>query len=340
LIPIEILAGPGYRPPDVTDAPAWPFPIAEDAMPISRPLFALLVATLIATIPAHATAPLPSPVAPATPVQSVQAFADAFSMKSVERLGGLLAGDFHFTTTSDEGMQGWLADFDRAHELRFAGNVFHGVTRDGKVVMPAADSVSMTVAELTGSPDPEHPDSTGHYQVVAVHHLTTFIRRSGAMDLAATPALHVFHVVRGDAAVLAAGQPADSTRWYVRRWVEDLDALTAALDKLQGDCGQADSTLTRVRGALAPTLPLAIHPLGNPACPTLDIACDLPAAGSARIEVFDVMGRRMAQKDFEVAKPGTMKLQAAGAVHLSPGAYWVRLTQAASHSTRMVVVAR
>ena len=125
--------------------------------------------------------------------------------------------------------------------------------------------------------------------------------------------------------------------WYIRRWLEDLNGLATALGKVDGDCAQADSALkTR---ALA-TLPLSIHPLGNPACPTLDIACDLPAAGPARIEVFDVMGRRLQQKDFDVAAPGTMKLQAGAGVHLAPGAYWVRLTQASRHTTRMVVVAK
>jgi hypothetical protein len=219
--------------------------------------------------------------------------------------------------------------------------MFFGLEHDGKSVIPRPDTIVVTADGFRESADPEHPDSTGHYRVVAVLRFSFDIRTAGRKELTALPALQVFHVVRGDAAVLATGQGADSTRWYVRRWLEDLDALAAALGEVDGDCGQADSAVaTRVRAALAPALPLVIHPLGNPACPTLDLACDLPAAGPARVEVFDVMGRRLANRELEVAAPGTIKIQAGAGVHLAPGAYWVRLTQAARSSTRMVVVAR
>lgn len=280
----------------------------------------------------NVTAPGPA----TTPIQSVRAFADAYTQRSLEKLAGLLAGDFHFTT-SDARMAALIHEVSRERELQVASNIFNGHIQDGKVVMPAADSVLFTVDGFTENADPEHPDSTGHYRVVAVTRFATIIKVPDRKDFMSVPALHVFHVVRGDAAVLASGQAADSTRWYIRRWLEDVSGLATALGQVEGDCAQADSAVAAK--ALA-TLPFGIHPLGNPACPALDIACDLPAAGPARIEVFDVMGRRLQQKDFDVAAPGTMKLQAGAGVHLAPGAYWVRLTQASRHSTRMVVVAR
>jgi hypothetical protein len=295
-----------------------------------------------AAAPAAGTTPDPGRPAATTPTQSVQALAGALSQRSLEALEGLLTADFHFTTTDAEmAARIQIQEIGRERELWIASNLFFGLKRDGKVVIPAADTIVVTADGFRENADPEHPDSTGHFRVVAVSRFSFDIRTPGAMELQALPALQVFHVVRGDAAVLAAGQSADSTRWYVRRWLEDLDALAAALGEVDGDCGQADSAAaTRVRTALAPTLPLVIHPLGNPACPTLDLACDLPAAGPALIEVFDAMGRRLTNRELDVAAPGTIKIQAGAGVRLAPGAYWVRLTQAARSSTRMVVVAR
>ena len=308
-------------------------------MPDPTPFFVTLaLAAFTAAVPQGGGGLSPAPT-PTTPAGAVRTFARAYSDESLEALGALLSGDFGFYG-NDARVAPYLPKLlDRDRELRIASNIFNGVSRDGKVVMPGADSVSITVGELAESPDPEHPDSTDHYRLVAVHRFESRIHRAGLKDFTSLPALHVFHVVRGDAAILVAGQPADSTRWYVRRWFEDVNGLAAALDKVQGECDQADSTL---RSKVRPTasLPLAIHPLGNPACPTLDIACDLPGSGPARLEVFDVMGRRMNHQEFDVAASGTIKLHAGAGVRLTPGAYWVRLTQAAHHSTRMVVVAR
>jgi len=278
--------------------------------------------------------PAASP-APSTPAAAVEALARAYEAKSLPRLQGLLAADFHFHTTDENIAR--LLEVDRARELQVAGAIFHGLVQRGEVIQPAADSISFQVGGLSENADPEHPDSTAHYRTVVAARFEGDIYLPGDRSYeTGTRGAQIFYVVRGDAAALAGDQSADSTRWYVRRWFEDIEGLVASLRDIDGDCDQADSSLAQGAAALA----LGIHPLGNPACPALDIAFDLPRSGQARVEVFDVMGRRMAGQLFQVTAPGTMRLRAGAGVHLAPGAYWVRLTQGKQSATRMVVVAR
>jgi hypothetical protein len=324
-------------------------------MPALRPTLAALVAVLCLSL-AHASVvravpgghapgefprhyqaihvPLPVESAgPTTPTGAVRALAEGYSSMSLPTLEGLLADDFQFHTTDANIAR--LINVDRDTELLAARTIFHGSVQDGKVVVPPADSISFVVTGLTENADPEHPDSTAHYRTVTVAHFQGNIYLPDSLVYnAGTQGAQVFYVVRGDAAVLAAAGTPDSTRWYIRRWFEDLDALVTSLSAIEGDCDQAAPPTP------AATLAFGIRPLGNPACPALEIACDLPRGGPARVEVLDVMGRRMNELAVQVAGPGTIRLQAGAGVHLAPGAYWVRLSQGDQYRTRMVVVAR
>jgi hypothetical protein len=324
----------------------------------SRPILAALVAVALPWLPVsahaagepasrnaargeplhqyHALHPGLPPAAPfpTTPAGAIEALARAYEDMSLPTLRDLLADDFHFHTTDEKVAR--LIDVNRARELQVAGALFRGLVQGGKVVEPAADSISFRVEGLSENADPEHPDSTAHYRTVVAARFEGDLYVPGdKVFQTGTQGAQIFYVVRGDAAVLAGGSPADSTRWYIRRWFEDIEGLVASLGEIEGDCSQADSASVQ-----AAALAFGIHPLGNPACPALDIACDLPRSGPARIEVFDVMGRRMTGQTFEVAAPGTVRLQAGAGTHLAPGAYWVRLTQGDQGRTRMVVVAR
>jgi hypothetical protein len=224
--------------------------------------------------------------------------------------------------------------------------MFRGLVKDGQVVLPPADTIRMTIEGVVESRDPEHPDSTKHYRLVAVQHCQLRIQMRDHPQFITPPDLNVFHLVRGDAAVRATGQPGDSTRWYIRRWLENLDQLALTLSDLQGKCEDPKIGPGRPIGdedkpSSTAAFTLAIHPLGNPACPTLDVLCDLPGIETARLEVFDVMGRRVAHQEFPVAAPGTLKLQAGAGGRLAPGAYWVSLRQGSRRTvSKLVVVAR
>ncbi len=268
------------------------------------------------------------PSAVATPAQTIRAYTRSYELLSRERLAALLTADFRFHGESRHGDSLYTFGIDRDAELSVVDGLITGV-QDG----PAARHVRMRADDLVEAEDPEHPDSIAQYRLVAIRKLTFDIETTTGKEFRSNPNLHVVHLVRGDAAVLLPGQPADSSRWYIRRWLEDIDGLNARLNGTEGDCAQDDASAAS--GAA-----LAIHPLRNPACPTLDLTCDLPEGGTASLDLFDVMGRRVNHKTIAAASAGPVRVQAGAGAKLAPGAYWVRLVQGPHRTTKMVIVAK
>jgi hypothetical protein len=203
---------------------------------------------------------------------------------------------------------------------------------------PRLDSLSVLVGAVEVGVDPEHPDSTCQYRIAIAHDFRLRLVFTDGRTIVLTPALHVFHVVRGDAAICMPGQPADTTYWYIRHWFEDLDAVTIALGKMDGECtGGAEEAQPT---AIAPAL-VGLRAIGVPLCPTLKVLCDLPGSESALLEVYDIQGRRVAQRTVTPQSPGSVLVEAGGGRRFTPGAYWVRLTQGRRPPvTRPVMVAR
>lgn len=145
----------------------------------------------------------------------------------------VLAANFryHFSGETDPTLVyryggGW----DKAHEAISFAHFEHGFTDSaGGYVPPAVNVVSSLVNDVV-SADTAHADSAAWYQVVSVSSLNL------AIDVAASgggtttfdiSAPFVFHVVRGDAAVLAPGQANVATRWYVSA-IDDLSPAAGA----------------------------------------------------------------------------------------------------------------
>jgi hypothetical protein len=219
-----------------------------------------------------------------------------------------------------------------------------GVHKDGVVVMPAADSLSLVMDGVSQRFDPEHPDSSENYRVLTVRRFDSRIVLPGGQVLETLETLNTFHVVRGDAAVLADGQVADPSAWYIRRWLSDVTGVITAIREHGGPCGEPEPPAPGgAPVANSPRVPtqLALRPLLNPACALLTMTCDLPGTEPAKVEVYDVSGRRVHERQVRVAGAGVVTVDAGQGAKILPGVYWVRLSQARRHpSTQMVVVAR
>jgi hypothetical protein len=269
-----------------------------------------------------------------SPSGAIREYAKAFTQLSIPRLGALLTADFRSHIAGEEAVERVFPEgIDRATEMSVITGLVRGVrVRDTLVSSPARE-VRVKAEGLVEGDDPEHPDSTLHYRLVAIDRFQFDIVTEDSTEYRGRTTLHVVHVVRGDAAVLLPGQPADARHWYIRRWLEDVNAVAAMMKDVQGDCAQEDEPL-------AGGLTLDIRPLRNPACPALDLTCELPESGPARLDVFDVMGRRVNGRDLPAGVAGPRRVQAGAGVSLAPGAYWVRLVQGGRRSTRMVIVAK
>lgn len=276
-------------------------------------------------------------LAPATtPAAVLKQLERAYETKSIDALARLYTSDYIFHTTQAS-IAEYMTGFDRAHELESAGNLFNGMYQDGKLLSPGARTISMHAREVTENTDPEHADSTDFYRVVSTK-LDFKMVVSEKEALWSTPSRQVFYLVRGDAAVLSDGQPANPNQWYIRRWLDDLGAVETQLAAQEGDCGQ---TATSAANLTPGPGVLAVRALANPACPALEVMCDVPGTEPVHVDVFDVTGRLANQREIAVKNAGALKVEAGAGANLSPGVYWVRLRQAKlKPSTRMVVVAK
>jgi hypothetical protein len=287
----------------------------------------------------------PSANQPVTgPEAALESLANAYRSMSVAGIDSLLTNDYTFHGMTDSLGQ-YTVGLSRDHEMRAVRGMLEGVAHEGGVTMPRADSVGMTFDGISPGVDPEHPDSTQQYQVLTVTRAEFAIRLANGRRLSSRPGLHVFHVIRGDAAVLAPGQAPDPGRWYIRRWLEDVTGLRKALGEHRGPCGDPDPPPAPPgAGALGgdPATPtaLGIRPLVHPACSLLRVSCDLPGNEPARVDVFDVSGRLVNSRPVAVSAAGNVMVDAGAGANLIPGVYWVRLGQANRRpSTRMVLVA-
>ena len=190
-----------------------------------------LILVAAAASPA-AGAAMSAPV-PDSPTATVQCLASAFNQRSLEKYGALLTADYRFHISPSDKTARYVDGIDRNYELEAASNLFVGGGG-----MPKAKEIHMTVDGISESNDPEHPDSSAWYRVVAVRRFATSMQTTTDTHVEVGPWLNVFHVVRGDAAVRVAGQPGGEDRWYIRRWLEDIDAVTAALADTTGGCGE------------------------------------------------------------------------------------------------------
>lgn len=276
---------------------------------------------------------------------AVEKLAEAYRHRSPDEIGAVLAGDYMFHSSGDS-LHRFLAGSARATEMNAVRGMLLGVKHGDQVIMPPAEHVDMVVDGVSQQLDPEHPDSTEQFRVLTVKRFEIHIQIKGRHSMDTPASMHVFHVVRGDAAVLAEGQTADPNRWYIRRWLNDVSGVRAALDRHKGDCGEdppADPPAAATAITTDPPSPgaLGIRPLTNPACALLRVSCDLPGSEPAHVEVYDVTGRRVNTRQIAVTAPGNVSVDAGAGAHLLPGVYWVRLGQAARKpGTRMVVVAR
>ena len=94
-----------------------------------------------------------------------------------------------------------------------------------------------------------------------------------------------------------------------------------------------------VRELPKPAVSLAIRVMPNPsATGGLTVELSLPHRGPARLEVFDVSGRRLAQRDLADRPAGRHTIELQGQQVFAPGVYVVRLTQGARRTTARAVI--
>lgn len=146
-------------------------------------------------------------------------------------------------------------------------------------------------------------------------------------------AIQILHLQAG-AQAPADGLPAGVGRWYIGSPEQIAEVLGSA-----GHVGHSAEE-SRVATRDEQPLELAIRPRINPSHSAIFVGCDLPGSETAKVDLFDVMGRRVAGREIRVTAPGHVEISLGADLRLTPGSYWVKLAQGPKIATARIVISR
>jgi hypothetical protein len=159
-----------------------------------------------------------------TPANLLQRFEATWEYEVIADYTALLTADFGFTFSSQadpELDKEYGSNWTRADEVASTTHLMAGFTDDEGTYQAPASNIQFSLSGVSIIADPDHPDSAAWYVLVIVPSFIGHIRLS---DPGQTEyhldSTQDFHLVRGDAAVLAPGQEPGTDRWYLRRWVD------------------------------------------------------------------------------------------------------------------------
>lgn len=296
-------------------------------------------------------------LSPLSPIAAIVSLMSAYERMDLESYAALLTADYHFDSDDSE-LAG--SELTREAEIAAADHLFHGMPPTGTGTRPAARSISVRTGSWSTTARVEPGQSSPREAMVMARDVVLEIEFADGSAICTGPTLQCFEVVRGDRAVLPPGAHGDTLHYFVRRWSECTRgsceralALAAGGVSTSGepDAGRTraapDSASTQVREEVArrdslalaaPHRVLTLRPTENPCRSELRMALSIPGPESARLEVFDVTGRRIAARDLDAGAPRTLVLTI-GSRELRAGVYWLRLRQGMrSVNSRVVLV--
>jgi len=140
---------------------------------------------------------------------------------------GLLTSDFRYTfsaQTDQDLVNQYGTNWGKDDEVESARHLFSGFTNSKGLFQAPASRIQAAFVNDQYYLDPVHADSATWYVYCPVADVNLKIEvpiEGGGTTTYDISARHAFYLVRGDAAILDPGQPADSTRWYLRHWDDE-----------------------------------------------------------------------------------------------------------------------
>ncbi len=170
--------------------------------------------------PANFLAPYPFDTVVETPAQAMARFEQAYEGKHLPAYAAMLTADFsyRFSANADPNLVvQYGTSWGRARDSSSTSHLFDGFTNQYGEYVPSATAITLSLVGTRYEADPEHADSTRHYALADSALVTLAIDLESGLGTYQVASYHSFRLVRGDAARLASGQVADSTRWFLRR---------------------------------------------------------------------------------------------------------------------------
>jgi hypothetical protein len=138
-------------------------------------------------------------------------------------------------------------------------------------------------------------------------------------------------------ALPALASPPDAPSIRVTHWPE---FATVTVEEFHGGSASGRQALAGSEGLTTERLALALGPVApNPGRGSGLVAnVVLPSADPAQLELLDVMGRRLASLELGALGAGRHAVELGAGLHLAPGVYLLRLTQAGSARVTRVAI--
>jgi hypothetical protein len=199
--------------------------------------------------------PPPPPALPenTTPQLAIQRFVLAYEQKKATEYQGIFTGDFtyEFSNTTDPTLvQQYSTGWFKTDEKESSNHLFTGYTPPGGTTLPAATTIDINLATDIPTDDISSPDVRTHKVLPTRVDGSITVPQSGSEPLTylITNNYNQFYLVRGDVAAsenrnLDTTQPADSTHWYIYRWV-DLSGSSPAPNSIRTASTSDRTTLT------------------------------------------------------------------------------------------------
>jgi len=200
-------------------------------LPFASPLpyVGLALAACLAGCGAFAPEPIhppppPPPAQNSTPQGAILRLQRAYGYQDLTDYASLLTADFRYTFSAQSDpklVSTYGNNWGKDDEYESAKHLLTGFTNTQGVYVPPASRIVVQFVNDQYYPDPAHADSGAWYVYCPVTDVNLTIDvpvGGGDVTTYDISAPHAFYLVRGDAAFLDPGQPADSTHWYVRHW--------------------------------------------------------------------------------------------------------------------------
>ncbi len=155
-------------------------------------------------------------------------FERAYEYEFLSAYLSVLTADFRFEFSAESDPE-LVLEYGSSWRVRrdstSSAHLFDGFVTTAGDSVPGAD-LMLTLSGVSIDADPDHADSTAHYQRVTVEMFALQVEVPGTSGYAiAVP--QEFRLVRGDAAAVRPGLIADERRWYIRRWIDRSPAPAA-----------------------------------------------------------------------------------------------------------------
>ncbi len=173
-----------------------------------------------------------------SPSNTMIRFERTYENQVVDQYELLFASNFRFTFSNQSDptlVNQYGNSWGKDDEVESTSHLFDGFTNELGTFVPGAAGITLSLpgAQIIADPfRPTDPDSSAYYKYVIVPSISLLLDVPGTQgyEIAAP---HDFYLVRGDAAVLDAGQQATADRWYIWRWDDKSAALAAIAPRLQ-----------------------------------------------------------------------------------------------------------